>query len=809
MSELGATRRLSPARESGIGLTARRADLLATGALLIVTVVAAWRLLGGGTLIGQDSATQFYPWYSYLGERLAEFEIPAWNPSQFSGAPFAADPQSGWTYLPAMVTFSALPLSVAVSVYLAFHLLLAAFGAYGLARALGIGPLGALATGIAYELSGPVFSRSVCCPAQLQVISWVPVVLVGLEMAINCDDWPARLRWMTVAAFGMSQIVASWIGQGSYYVALLGGAYVLYRGLVDSPSRSRSWRARGQVTLATGFGTALFTAGLSAAGVIPRLTFNRLSNVAGGVYQDQHAPAAVSGGWQAGETVFREVIGDPYYMGSVVIALATVSVLLARGRFATPFFTIVLVSSFILSASVQTPLHSLFYLVFPRFEDLHRHWPERIAMAGFIAIAVLAGAAVDSLPGWARKHRPLLGMAAIPVGIVVAFAIGLRIAGDGLPAQIYAGVAIVAGALLIVGFGRNRTAVVWMPMALVALLTVELLSANAAMLRGGPYGGYHEVDVQRYLQPSNAALFLSGQQGTGPFRFFGFDPRLQQMAGGWPVYYRYQFANERTRSLVVNNRATLHGLHDVQGYNPVQLQDYVEAMTLLNGEPQDYHDANVMPAGLESPLLDLLNARYLVVPSEMTSEQDELLLSLSERYPVVFDDGYTRVLERESALPRAWIVHAAETVDGAEALRRVVAGEVDPRQTALIDGVVPTLQDAGSSEESAAITTYEPERIVIQTDSTTAGMLLLSEMAYPAWKATVDGVPVDVSTAYGLIRAIPLPAGSRIVEFSYDTQDEELGLVLTFGTVILLGAMFAGMSARRRWLMPADRPHHR
>ena len=32
---------------------------------------------------------------------------------QFGGAPFAADPQSGWTYLPAMVLFTALPVSAA------------------------------------------------------------------------------------------------------------------------------------------------------------------------------------------------------------------------------------------------------------------------------------------------------------------------------------------------------------------------------------------------------------------------------------------------------------------------------------------------------------------------------------------------------------------------------------------------------------------------------------------------------------------------------------------------------------------------
>ena len=78
------------------------ADQLCLGALTAILALTCWRLLAGGTTAGQDAITQFYPWYSYLGERLREFGIPSWNPSQFSGAPFASDPQSGWSYLPAL-----------------------------------------------------------------------------------------------------------------------------------------------------------------------------------------------------------------------------------------------------------------------------------------------------------------------------------------------------------------------------------------------------------------------------------------------------------------------------------------------------------------------------------------------------------------------------------------------------------------------------------------------------------------------------------------------------------------------------------
>src|SRR5215212_3287541 len=76
-----------------------RADLAAVSALLVLTVVGAWGFLQTKNVFGWDAITFFYPWYSLLGESLGSGSIPGWNQYQFSGTPFAADPQSGWAYL--------------------------------------------------------------------------------------------------------------------------------------------------------------------------------------------------------------------------------------------------------------------------------------------------------------------------------------------------------------------------------------------------------------------------------------------------------------------------------------------------------------------------------------------------------------------------------------------------------------------------------------------------------------------------------------------------------------------------------------
>ena len=89
--------------------------------LAALTLFVQPHLLASDTLISVDSASQFYPWYAFLGQNLMAGHVPGWNPATFSGTPFAANPLSGWTYLPAMLFFGLLPLAGAAKTYLLFH----------------------------------------------------------------------------------------------------------------------------------------------------------------------------------------------------------------------------------------------------------------------------------------------------------------------------------------------------------------------------------------------------------------------------------------------------------------------------------------------------------------------------------------------------------------------------------------------------------------------------------------------------------------------------------------------------------------
>ncbi len=170
-------------------------DAAPLAALAALTLFAQPHLLAADTLVSVDSASQFFPWYAFLGQNLMAGHVPGWNPATFSGTPFAANPLSGWTYLPVMLFFGLLPLAGAAKAYLIFHPLLAAWSTYAFSRALGLGRLGALVAALAYANTGFLQIQNSCCFAFASVYAWLPLALVGAEGALRSTRLTTRAAW--------------------------------------------------------------------------------------------------------------------------------------------------------------------------------------------------------------------------------------------------------------------------------------------------------------------------------------------------------------------------------------------------------------------------------------------------------------------------------------------------------------------------------------------------------------------------------------------------------------------------------------
>jgi hypothetical protein len=249
--------------------------------------------------------------------------------------------------------------------------------------------------------------------------------------------------------------------------------------------------------------------------------------------------------------------------------------------------------------------------------------------------------------------------------------------------------------------------------------------------------------------------------------------------------------------LLVHNWATWFGLDDIQGYNPIQLRRYVEYIDAMNGHRQEYHERDLFAAGLSSPLLNLLNFRFVIVPTDAPDRPD--LQALTESWPTVYQDEHVRILGNEYAYPRGWLVHEAQQVQPGEALSMLTSAAVDPHQVALLETSPPQLApaDAGAVE-SVTYVRSEPDRIELDVVAAAPALLVLSEIWDAGWTATVDGTSAPVYLADHALRAVPVAAGEHTVVLAYTPPYLRLGLALLAITLLVFAAAIVWLRYRSR-----------
>ncbi|MDP9358483.1 MAG: YfhO family protein, partial [Chloroflexota bacterium] len=308
--------------------------------------------------------------------------------------------------------------------------------------------------------------------------------------------------------------------------------------------------------------------------------------------------------------------------------------------------------------------------------------------------------------------------------------------------------------------------------------------------------------------PGGAGEFLQQQVAvTGPFRYVGYG--LQLSSDGRPTSPSYPDRRFGTyaQAILVNARAMPLGLYDIQGYNPQQLRRYTEFVAALNGRGQNYHFADLLPTGVTSPLLNLLNVRYVLLDASLPPDRPDVV-ALTAGKREVFWTKHVIVYENPAALPHAWIVHDVRSVATGEVLPLLTGGTIDPRRTALIEGPAPPVAEPGDrSQETASVMRYEPEQITLATTTTAPGLLVLREVYANGWRAYVDGERVDVLPTDHALRGVPIPAGEHSVGLRYEPPALRLGLLLSgVSTVAMLAVFVASAWSRLCGRVPALLP---
>ncbi len=182
-----------------------------------------------------DLILENYAWKSFIRQSLAAGQIPLWNPYILTGQPFLANGQHSALY-PFSLLFYLLPLAKAYGWFTVSQLWLAGLGMYVFGRTLRITRLGALVSGMVYQLSG-FFIVSVVFTMIIAGAVWLPLLLAIIELMIRKQEDKGRAGYSPipyVAAGALILGVQTLAGhvEITYYTLLVSGFYTLCRLLI-------------------------------------------------------------------------------------------------------------------------------------------------------------------------------------------------------------------------------------------------------------------------------------------------------------------------------------------------------------------------------------------------------------------------------------------------------------------------------------------------------------------------------------------------------------------------------------------------
>jgi hypothetical protein len=146
--------------------------------------------------------------------------------------------------------------------------------------------------------------------------------------------------------------------------------------------------------------------------------------------------------------------------------------------------------------------------------------------------------------------------------------------------------------------------------------------------------------------------------------------------------------------------------------------------------------------------------------------------------------GPFALIDFSGALPRAGLYTQWQVItNSADALARIADPAFDPAKEVVLS-TAPSIQPSrDATPGKVTIDSYDSRLIRMKTESVAPSVLLFIEHSEPAWKAYVDGQPVETLRANYLARGVEVPAGNHMVEFRLYSDNK--GIYLTVSSQIL------------------------
>ena len=760
-----------------------------------------------------------------------EGTLPQWMPYIFGGMPSCASlTYSPFAYFPgAIIEIVSRILPIRGMLTMALHYVLAGLGVFLFLKRRGAGFIPALFGGIAFMLTPYMITMTIFGHgSQIMTAAYIPLALWAVDRLFE------KFSWLNLGLSGL--IVGLMLQRGhvqvAFYGLLLLGFFLLYQIFI---SVRRKEIARIAPVLGGFLATLLLGFALAAILFLPLQEYTPFSiRGSASVLAEQKGAADTGVGFDyatqwsfapgemmtflvpsfygfGGVTYWGNMpfTDYPNYMGILVLAFALVA--LVKRVPLSGFFGVAIVLALLLSFGHNfASFYRLFYDYFPYFNKFRV--PVMILVLVQCLVAILAGmglhALLSSQPMENKRganeqsalitRRLWIAFAGV-LGVVLLITLAQssvfsfmqsvypdryepatqqqldqmrfsKLLGD---LWIVALVACTGLAMLALHYSKKISGT----SAALAITLVSVLDLWIVDKKIGE-APTPERNVSAAMQPDAISNFLKGE--TSKYRIL-------------PVA---QLFNEM--------RWAAHGVESVGGYHaakPRRYQDLMEATNLQNGLVQTYFrqvnqggQPALQPLPVEAipleqrrvyrHLLDMLNTKYLISQYPLPEPSWVLRQTFSSEQAPLF------IYENTTVLPRAYLVGKHEVIgNDLDALTRLRRGDFDPHQTVLLN-TAPKTTPAPDSTAQATLVKYSLHEIVVETQSSSPQILVLSDNYYPiGWHAYLDGQPVETLLANYAFRGVEVPDGKHRVEFRYASRAFAAGTGLSLGALAVIAAL--------------------
>ncbi|MEO8430175.1 MAG: hypothetical protein ABI592_01615 [Acidobacteriota bacterium] len=682
----------------------------------------------------RDQADFFFPLKLYTADRLRAGELPLWNPLSGCGEPWLANLQSGAFYPPGLL-FLLPSAALAAGLFLVLHFAAAVAGTRAFLRQEGATEAASLAGAASFAASG--FAASLCGYwNHFGAYAWLPILA-----ALARGGLATRASRLAFAGLFAVQALSGSpeISGATAAIALL----FVWRAL---PAREGGFQPSPRLRLGRLAASAALGLVLAAVALVPFGELTLRSERRGPLPAVERDAGAV--GWQglAGVTGLSRGSGTSYLpslaAGTLTLVLAAAALRERERRPLTLVLAGIVLAGVALAAAGPPGawLRSLPPL------DRIRYPAKALAPAAF-ALAVLAGLGLDSLRfSREARHRIFLAGAATAGALLIAFSAQPAVA----RAAEAAGLAALAAVALV-----SPERLPWqgaMQTAAALFLCAGLAFSGGRLFRFAP-----ESELRRIPPAVSVLAALPGRVLTPP------------MATLVPAVLRddaFDAATlRRQREALLGYTNLTMGVRTLRTASPLATLSARAVADVVDSERDPQR-----PAGAASGRV--LWTPYL--PPNMGSRRvgDYFRAPIHPYRPRL---SFVRAFSIEPDPAKAWA--------------RMARGDADWERTVFVDREPSPRPVEGSARKGfliARIAEDRPERVVAEVHADGAGLLVLTDLAWPGWRAEVDGKRAEILLADGCFRAVALAAGPHRVAFLYRPVSFAAGAALSAAGLILL-----------------------